>query len=91
MTKTYISEMLSELGIIEKKVIKKANITDEIKSEVARDIDGNYCLYDNKGLSEDEIKLAILLKQVLFIKTIKNLVLFFVLFYIICFIISISI
>jgi len=70
----YIKEILVELKIYDSKITKNPKEADPEK--VLR-IGADYHIIDEKGLTPEEINMLLLAKQTKFIRTIKNIALFY--------------
>ena len=70
----YIKEMLVELKIFDSQFVKDPK---DIDSEKVLRITGYDYIIDDKGLSQEEINTALLAKQTKFLRTIKNIALFY--------------
>ena len=70
----YIKEMLVELKIFDSQFVK--NLSEADQDKVLR-IGGYNYIIDDKGLTPEEINTALLAKQTKFLRTIKNIALFY--------------
>jgi len=66
----YIEGMLIDLEIFNRKYVEALENSDESKKIYK-------CIIDDNGLAPDEIHTALLAKQAMFLRTIKNILLFF--------------
>lgn len=89
MTKNELNSSLADLGIIEKIFLKNDEITDKNRVKIVNEGGYNY-IYKDSELTEEEIKIAILVNQAKNVKSIKSMVLFFVILTIISLILSLS-
>ena len=87
MNKIELDDLLADTGVIKKDFVKVEDITNEIKDTITV-MDGYNYIFDNEGMTNEELKLALLAKQTNYIKSIKSMVTFFVVLAIASFILS---
>lgn len=72
----YLRDMLVDLEVYELEVIKIVEVEEHAPEDVIKKDGYNYILND-KGLTPEEVNTALLAKQTKFIRTIKNIALFY--------------
>lgn len=72
MTKHEINDIVAELGIIEKVELNKEDITEDMKDKVYEK-NGSYYLFNDNGLTEEDIKIGILASGARDIRLIKGM------------------
>jgi hypothetical protein len=88
MTKTNLNILLSDAGVIDKNFIKTEELNDDIKMKIVK-IDGYNYIFDDNGMTIEELKLALLAKQTNDTHSIKNMVTFFTVISVISFFLSV--
>lgn len=88
MKKYELDVLLSDLGVIEKNYVKLEDVTKENEANIIK-IDGYNYTFDNCELSTEQISLALAAKQAKDVKSIKSMVIFFVIIAVASFVLSI--
>lgn len=76
MKNTYVKELISQAGVYKSEVIAP-NDTDKYQKEEVQVIDGCHCHISDNDIPDEEVNTALLAKQTSYLKTIKNILLFF--------------